>query len=658
MQKIGLSIDDVFLDLKQDLIPVSFAVNNFGEINSGTGDYSTDFKVDGTWNNVKALKYSEDINLNTREQFKQQNAVLYVGSLEVYGFVQIVNFDRRRNEFTLAFYSGNAEWFSLAKNISIKDLDFSQFDHRYTPAEIVANANNAEGFCYPIVDYGYNTDNPYNTIEVTQIFPATYVSEIMKAGFRAIGYKAKYATLLTDQRFTRAILPYSSKDAPSHFQKFRDKLYSAGTLSEIGIFINSPQTFDADITPTTTSENLPPLATSYIANESGVVTVDVDFALIATGAVSRLDVLVDTVIVSTVATDIEKTGSLQVEVELEVGQVVSFLFTITPFPDFGSGSMNATVRFTFGSKIKEGSKIQLGAFLPNITFADFMTLLTKQFNLLFQAKMIDQTITVFKFRDVIDNISEAKDWSNKIDWNGKAMQDYQRITDPLAKNNKFTYAEAKDDILLDKFGEDIGSVYGSGLKVLNNAFLQNEVDYVSITFAPTINSFGWGGAIYAPFIPVVSFENEKIKANDPKFRVLLVNVNTPVSEFSDYEEINIVGLNATETLTTASFAWFWKQKRNNNIDNIKTSLAFDTPSLATNTDRGLLIDYYENFENLFTFPVLIELDGYLSSVDINALDFSKPIYIQRPYNAYFFLNRVIEFIGQDYTVGVELLKIS
>ena len=103
MQKIGLSIDDVFLDLKQDLIPVSFAVNNFGEINSGTGDYSTDFKVDGTWNNVKALKYSEDINLNTGEQFKQQNAVLYVGSLEVYGFVQIVNFDRRRNEFTLAF---------------------------------------------------------------------------------------------------------------------------------------------------------------------------------------------------------------------------------------------------------------------------------------------------------------------------------------------------------------------------------------------------------------------------------------------------------------------------------------------------------------------------------------------------------------------------
>ena len=230
--KNGLSVNDVFLSVGSVSIPVTYSINDFTELNSGTGDYSTDFTIPATFETRSVLGFATDLNATTRTPYKRQNATLIVGSYEVYGFIQIVDFDRRANEITLSFFSGNSEWFALADEISIKDLGFARWNHIYSVDNVVLNRNQTEGYCYPLIDYGTNLDNPYNTVELGQIFPATYYSEIIKAGFRAIGYKASYPSLLIDQVFTRAVIPYSGKGQPKHLQSFRDRLFAEGDLSE------------------------------------------------------------------------------------------------------------------------------------------------------------------------------------------------------------------------------------------------------------------------------------------------------------------------------------------------------------------------------------------------------------------------------------------
>jgi hypothetical protein len=212
--KVGLLVGNTFLDVGADAIPVTFSINDFGELNAGTGDYSTDFEVAATYETRQALGFIEETNVSTRTAYKIQDATLIVGSVEVYGYIQIVSFNRRANTFSLAFFAGNAEWFELAKQVSIKDLDYSRFDHLYTVPNVAANVNNEDGFCYPLIDYGLNETNLYNFVSMGQIFPATYYKEIIKAGFRKIGYKANYPSLLIDQIFTRATIPYSGEGLP------------------------------------------------------------------------------------------------------------------------------------------------------------------------------------------------------------------------------------------------------------------------------------------------------------------------------------------------------------------------------------------------------------------------------------------------------------
>ena len=47
----------------------------------------------------------------------------------------------------------------------------------------------------------------------------------------------------------------------------------------------------------------------------------------------------------------------------------------------------------------------------------------------------------------------------------------------------------------------------------------------------------------------------------------------------------------------------------------------------------------------------------LDSVDIQNLDFTLPIYVSK-FNAYFYLNKIVEFTGKDQVTEVEMVKIG
>lgn len=666
MIETSLIVNGVVMDIGEKLIPVTYSVNDFGEINSATGDYSTDFTVPATNTNKTALKFASDVNATTLVQYTMQDATIVRGAVESYGFVQITDFDRTKNEFRLAFFSGNAEWFNLAKDISIKDLDFSKFDHAYTIENIAAFANQNEGFCYPLIDYGFNTENPYDTIGLEELYPATFYEEIINSGFRKIGYKVNYDALKSDQRFKRCIIPYSGKGEPSHLLQFRNELLGEGAFSEAEALVFSPTIFPLPITTTKVSPNLLQSDTSYFFRVAGKLKVTISYSLGFDGAFSIIAQLngvnVDgrnqfsSVVGNSVSVsiDFEVTGMLGDELKL-----IAFIEpSINPAASF---DISGSVVFEFLSPIRENSTIQLGAFLPNITFADFMTLFTKQFNLLFQANQVDQTITLFRFVDVINNIGEAVDYTEKVDYGGQQKDNYERIVQSLAKDNIFTYTDGKDDEGLKLYEDENNEIYGAGSAKIKNSFLPKSRRYIELDFSPTIFKRTWSGQLTTPIIPIVVFEREEFRPKNTGLRCLLVAVETPISSFGELQSIKIVSPSNEanfETMTELPFSWFWKTPQNNELDNLNFSLAFGKPIQTLGNDRTLVDDYYQSFPNLFTRPVLVELDAFLSVVDINNLDFSKPVFIGRPYNSYFFLNRIVEFIGQEYPCGLELLKIA
>ena len=118
----GININGTFLDLRENTrVIFDIATNTIGEVETRQGVTTNEFTVPATKNNRITCGCAV------------LEGSIYFDNVEIEkGFFKVFEIDENENNIVLKFYSNNAIWFDAIADQSLRDVDLSQFHHKYT----------------------------------------------------------------------------------------------------------------------------------------------------------------------------------------------------------------------------------------------------------------------------------------------------------------------------------------------------------------------------------------------------------------------------------------------------------------------------------------------------------------------------------------------
>jgi hypothetical protein len=223
-----------YIELTEDIIvPLSFGLGDIRDISKRAGAFSKSIVVPGTKQNKELLSHLYDLNIVTGafNVNKIQKAIIldaYGSIVFNNGIVQLIDVNKVNNtftneeeiSFTLLVKDTTGDFFTSMGNKELKDLNFSEFGHRFDQTNVVDSWDNTyvDGYKYlmPYIDpIGEATDNVFH---LTEFRPAIYTRQYFDKIFATNGYT--YTWLSQDSQdiqFSKLLHPYNG-DVPKFSQ--------------------------------------------------------------------------------------------------------------------------------------------------------------------------------------------------------------------------------------------------------------------------------------------------------------------------------------------------------------------------------------------------------------------------------------------------------
>ena len=665
------------IDLTEsELIALDFEVNNLGKLETRQGFKSNDFNIVLSNANIKKLGFTNLTNLKSgvsglTPYKKIPAAIMQDNNYLSIGFAQIVKVNNNQTA-TVSFFGSNADWFELIKNTSYCDLDFSEYAHNYTAAAIVNSFTNTEGYIYPLIDYGKFVNSAYG-VTVLDFAPAVFISTIIKKAFQAVGYKVS-GMFLENIYYKRITIPFSKKGWLRQSQEYIDERelnYNSDPKNITCPFgVWTPITFE-----NVTKNNVgwfvsPNISVDVNVKVTFILDIDISIstgdpapyiALVRNNNITSVDEIMYSIPFQLPSGIIN--GQIEFEVELEPSN--DYQFAHFGADSFGSNTITVnsfSVEMFVVNEVLEGQPIDFCINLPNISITDLLLSLCYQFTLFFQVNDYTKTVTFFQFNEIYKNIPNAKNWSDKLDYSRIDELNFTEVVQNYAKNSKFVYQENDNDIQLNNYFIQNDSNFGSGQFEIDNDFIQNEIVLLESKFAPTINVRTFNGTTYLPSITVYELNNSNVfeAKIDPKPRILMYSGLEDISDLGyPFDTLEIEGSLGNETVTQIPFTYFFKSTLFlPNVDNFDFGLAFDVPNIPNPNDTTLIEKYYGELNKCLNASIYLKAFFQLRQSDIDSLDFSIPIYLGFPYNAYYFLNKIKQFRSSETLTECELIQLQ
>ena len=653
---VELIVNNEALDLlPSEVISLTMAVNDLASIESREGNYSNKFKVPATSNNNRILGYPSEINfVSGFKPTRSRDAKITINGLDIqYGSIQVEQYSQTDNEFNVSFFSGNTEWADDISDKVLQQIDLSKYDHLYLPINVSSSFANTSGYIYPFINYG-----KYETIlnNITSIYdwsPAMFTHTLVRELFDASGWKVG-GNLFNDPIFQKHIIPFSKQ----YFQQPEQSVNLLGMSYAAGFGAYAPAA--PIIYPFRVTGNI---GGDYNGS-TGVYTASQTF---------KAGVYCSFILTSPVPTDrlqIRKNGIVVYEVFAHSATFVLDVFqgdTITiTLNNGGSTTLNYAKQNKFiilplAASI-EGSNVSMTSTLPEMTQEDFIRTIFNQFGVVFTTDNITKTVYLNTFETIKANISNALDWTDKIDNSRDIDVDYTELVSGYSKVNELKYKENKDkEVNITTVG--INPKGGDGSINIDNDFLSKRSDLFESKFTCSENTPCFNGNATAMYIP--RFTNPTIDYNepdvDPSPRCAICVSGVPINEISNnaHSLLFISGASGSISVDNVPYPYFNVPVTSMiKVNDIDQSLSFGE-NLQPNTKRTLVDTYYEDFNSILNNPRKVTLYLLLNERDINNLDYLTPIYLGGELNSYFFLNKISDYRPMNGGVTkVELVLIS
>lgn len=554
-------------------------------------------------------------------------------------------------------YGGNISWTTLLQDKTLRDIDFKDIIQIWNGTNITTSWASRLPYLYPNVDYGDGT--------LTQEWqrPWIYAKEILERIFSAINYDIS-GKILTDPRYNGEIIECSRLDfADDNLLGVADVQEAAGYVDLIERDDFSPEynswlQFNNSVNDPYVGFTVPSLLEPYPAPPSTVgpkwfynvkrdgryhfhLRLDLEplFVKMWNSSTNQFDFFtppqeIDWVVrcISVgspleicfkgspnggVIIDTRQVTDVYFVLDLVAGQSVDFLVQPNKInsPPYSAQFQRAewAIRLHNDSLFEVtqvesvvptefGDLISPGGMLPDMSQVDFVAAMAFRYGCAIIPDDANQTIYLRSWNEVLDNIPNAVNWDDKIDWTVKP--DIKPRFGSWAQKNYLKYLE----------DSTVPLGYGDYVINVNDAWLQIDRDMITMPFAAT--PYNINGH---PFIPRLESKGIGLGwewKNDLQPRILM----TP----------DVAPYNAAY---------------------------FSLPLGAHNLDWQTLVDDYFQFLEGFTDKTkVVTLNAFLKASDVLFFDQFTPVYITK-YAAYMFINKIIQWQGGK-SGKVELIKIQ
>lgn len=430
---IEIKVDNTLLDFKEDNINLQLTFKNpcsggFGTILGNSSERSQ--TLPATKQNDSVFSSWWDIGQdNTTTGPIEKDSEIKVNGLNVFtGKAQMKKvstlgrpYDMQGDEYSVAFFSSNADWFEQLKNKELgRDLDWTNEAHNYRSANVQAGFvadPTLVNYCYLIAKMKDWAVDPTGAtrqkmVDVFSCPPAVFISAVLDKIFNSIGYTVK-SSFFANAVNIRYVMPVLFPE--KYPQEFSEDYLNVTSISNVtqnltattieGIPTNS-QTKTPAIGPNplllaAVSVFSTGTATQYTAPYSGYFQVTMSVTIdnisgvsgFGFGVIGNGTTLIQT---ATFAIDATNNGDVLhhvVFLQLEAGQIFEFTCTFNAAPrtmDITAASFDVIGE----ANITKDSLIDFRYLFRDWKITDFLKGLTAAFNLCFESDPNLQIVTI------------------------------------------------------------------------------------------------------------------------------------------------------------------------------------------------------------------------------------------------------------------------
>jgi hypothetical protein len=488
------------------------------------------------------------------------------------------------DNFSLQVVGGNGGFFDLIRNLNLRDLDLSSYDHVWTNASAFNNRNNTTGFVYAVFEQseGDDVDRTMHTygsnlyaVHTAMLLPSFHVKTLLGLIFGEQGYSF-VTDLLAEDIYDNLVVfngePNRGSDMSFHECTVRnDTQFTWGTYDWQGFlfpsatidagsnnFVNSGELLDAvqasvdgrfpitdncriDLTVVLEIDNnigpaLPLMIQIQHTGVDGLVIFLSDPQTVALGVGTyTFNVAFDCMYFEGncgFAIRIEYvTPSLQ---PIEI--LVDSTYTINSATFISSAPVQAYFPFNYLTGLLP---------VPDMKQGDFLKDLSKVFQWIYDVNELTKVVTAKRFDSVTDNLPTAIDVSDKV------HAPKQKITygiDGFAQTNTLTYKP-----------DEITDYNAIGYINVDDQTLKAESKYVEVSGFAATSTRQRFDSVAAPYVPI--FNVEVIPGNNVTHRLLLTKRVNPFPYNVNFNDS--LGDFPTDDLT---FAYFTEAGNSSSLD--------------------------------------------------------------------------------------------
>lgn len=479
--KRELYIDGRLVDLSEDEpIAITYQVNDIAELANRQASFSNTFVVPYTQGNHYVLNFSNTVQTNTRAPYRKLPCTYIEGGIyKIQQGVAII--EEAGSSYKVTMYSGIFDFFQQIEGLTLKDIDWSEYNHPYTLASIKSVNQlyfSASGdICWPLIQWGAHKLN--QSIDIRYQQPAIRKSAIIDKIFELANY-TKSGSIFEEGIYKDMALTLSPDEYEVDDSFLNERTYRAGAIQAIN---------DAAIPkqggPTITNILHYLSDTSLGQDSDRVITDSVNPAMIPwPQGWAPLQTLSTTRYVSDTFMTVEINTILKFDTILLAGNENLRIFKnnrlvhIAQIGDYPSRAGNiANVEFedSYTMDLKPGDQIKMQVYardfyitnlsatenflsitaintiplnstlnynylIPELSLKDIIKSFCQMFGLIITNNGTELIFT--KFREIKENIADSEDWSDKADLSEFPVISY-RIGN-YGQNNNAKYAS--DDI--------------------------------------------------------------------------------------------------------------------------------------------------------------------------------------------------------------------
>jgi hypothetical protein len=690
MNQIQLYLNNQLVDLSDDSpIALTFQINNLAEVQNQQGNTSNQFKLPLTQRNRQILGFPDDIAFTTLSPYDNYEAKIIQNGLEIIpnGIAQLNLIEQDTASITVL--SGNVDFFdAIDGNIyDMGDRDsvyganrpFEVYEHDWSLSNVATSQIRTDGWIWPVIDYGNLIyDNAgQNEINVRNMRPGFFIKTAINLMLSSNGYKAT-GSLLKNPLYPLLIAQFSNSDFEHganyqnqvdlngckvangkdqfEYRKRDSGLQPGGELYFSVISANPNNHFANNRYTSSEAVTVDVVLTMPVIDFYGKVTgkhpSSVDISIVLDMPGQSRQYLTKTTFDFTGGYDRREEGTsgsnlfayktfrnkvlTASQVELVAGQQ---LLCIYDFHGDAQYSLTVYKGATFevsaqNQKVLYSQKVQCERIFPDISQKDLLKDTLQRFGIICQTDNTTRTINFASFRDILNNVPVAKNWTKQCLDQGKTIA-FQ--LGGYAQINYMKYKE--DDGVLPK------GLANSQINVADKT-LPATADLFESQFAPTLNRPYIGGSIaQIKMIDINSDSSDFDIGVSP--RILIdqkLALNGKVVKFTD-------GNNSIMVNDTLSVPYFYKPDGDYN-------LCFgDMPGAGVNTTlSGLKSTYYPELGKILQQTKKVVRYFLLTPRDILDLDLLIPVYLEQD-SAYYYINKIDSWRSGQPT-KVELVKLG